>query len=145
MFCRSLSTALFSLSPHCVHPSIISVIFLLASQLPGRDQFQPNCPRVPVWSHWVTVRGSNEGGAAAQRAVTVPGGSGWWGGAVADGPFGAVGWGVHAEGGAVARGRVTEGRVAEAAGRYVNGAQDWARVRDFRKWRQRIRQVVIIV
>lgn len=38
-----------------------------------------------------------------------------------------------------------EGRVAEAAGRYVNGAQGWAGVRDFRQSRQGIRQVVKIV
>lgn len=120
MFCQSLSTAL---SP-CVHPSVIPVIFLPASQLPGRHQFQPDRPGVPVRGRRVTVRGGDEGGSAAQRAVTVPGGSGGRGGAVADRPFGAVGGGVHADGGAVARGRVAEGRVAEAAGRDVNGAQD---------------------
>lgn len=38
-----------------------------------------------------------------------------------------------------------KGRVAEAAGRYVNGAQDCAGVRDFGKRRQGIRQVVKIV
>lgn len=132
MFCHSLSTALSSLSPPHVHPSIISFIFLPASQLPGWHQFQPYRPRVLVWGPWVTVRCSNKGGAAAQRAVTVPGRSRGRGRAVADRPFGAVWWGVHAEGGAVAQGGVVEGRVAEAAGWYVSGAQDRARVRDFR-------------
>lgn len=145
MFCRSLFAALSPLpSPH-VHPFIVPVLFLPASQLPGRDQFQPNRPGVPVRGHRVTVRGGDEGGAAAQGAVAVPGGGRRRGGAVADGPFGAVGRRVHAEGGAVARGGVAEGWVAEAAGRDVNGAQDRAGVRDFRKRRQRIRQVVIIV
>lgn len=70
------------------------------------------------------MRGSDKSCAAAQRAVTVPGGGRGGCGAVADGPFGAVGRGVHAEGGAVARRSVAEGWVAEAASWDVNGAQD---------------------
>lgn len=124
MFCWSLATALPPWPPFFVHPSVISVVFLSASQLPGRNQLQPNRPGVPICGDRVTVRGGDKGGAAAQRAVTVPGGGRGGGGAVADGPFGTVGGGVHAVGGAVARGGVAEGRVAEAADWYVNGTQD---------------------
>lgn len=77
--------------------------------------------------------------------MAVSGGRGGGGRTVADGPFGAVGRGVHAEGGAVAQGGLVEGRVAEAASRYVNGAQGRAGVRDFRQSRQGIGQVVKIV
>lgn len=56
--------------------------------------------------------------------MTVPGRSGGGGRAVADRPFGAVKRRIHAEYGAVAQRGLMEGRVAEAAGWYVNGAQD---------------------
>lgn len=89
--------------------------------------------------------GGDEGGAAAQRAVAVPRGRRRRRGAVADWSFGTFGRGVHAVGGAVTQGGVAEGRVVEAAGREVNGAQDRARVRNFGKRRQCIWQVVIII
>lgn len=85
VFCRSLSTPLLA------HPSIIPLILIPTSQLPGWDQFQPNGPGVPVWGRWVAVGSGHKRGAAAQRAVTVPGGGRGGGGAVADGPFCAVG------------------------------------------------------
>lgn len=145
MFCWSLSSALSPLSLPYVRPSIISDVVLSASQLPRGYQLQTNRPRVSVWGGRVTVSGRDKGGAATQRAVTVPGRGRGWGWAVADRPFGAVGRGVHAEGRAVAGGGVAEGRVAKAARWDVNGAQDWTRVRDFRKGGQHIRQVVIVV
>lgn len=66
----------------------------------------------------------NKGGAASQRAMAVTGGRRGGGGAVAYRPVCAVEGRVHAEGRAIAQGGVVESRVAEAAGRYVDGAQD---------------------
>lgn len=123
-------------------PSVLPVIFILAPQLPGRYQLQPDRPGVLIWGPGVAVRGGDKGGAAPQRAMAVAGGGGGGGRAVADRP---VEGRVHAEGRAVAQGGVVEGRVAEAAGRYVDGAQGRARVRDLRKRGQNIGQVAIIV
>lgn len=141
MFCHCLFTAM----PPPLPPSAISLIFILAPQLPGRHQLQPDCPGVLIWDPGVTVGRGNKGGAASQRAMAVTGGGRGGGRAVANRPVGAVQGRVHAAGRAVAQGGVVESRVAEAAGRYVDGAQDRARVRNLRKRGQNIRQVVIIV
>lgn len=91
------------------------------------------------------MRGSHQSGAAAQRAVAVPGRGRGRGGGVADGSVGAVQSGVHAVGRAVTGRDVTKGRVVQTASRQVNGAQDRPSVRDFRKRGQHIGKVVIVV
>lgn len=142
MFCRRLFAAV---PPRPPPFPAISLVFLLAPQLPSRHQLQPDGPGVLIQGPRVTVGRGYKGGAASERAMAVPGGGGGGGGAVADGPVGAVQGRVHAEGRAVAQGGVLESRVAEAAGRYVDGAQDRARVRNLRERRQNIGQVVIVV
>lgn len=110
--------------PRLPPPSALFLIFILAPQLSGRHQFQPDRPGVLIWGPGVTVGRGNKGGTASQRAMAVTGGGRGGGGAVAYGPVGVVEGRVHAEGGTVAQGGVVESRVAEAAGRYVDGAQD---------------------
>ncbi|KAG7274892.1 LOW QUALITY PROTEIN: hypothetical protein CRUP_014677 [Coryphaenoides rupestris] len=112
-------------------PLLIPIRLPLAPQLAGRDQLQPDGPRVPVGGRRWRRAGAQRHGAPDQRAVAVPRRGRRGGGAVADWPLRAVRGGVHAVGGAVAQRHVAGGGEAQCRSGHL---------RDFWERRQRIRR-----